>query len=227
MSIFGERYAESYDLFYKDKPYKKEVERILDIIEDKCDVLDVACGTGGHAYYLADYCNLFVQDASPSMYELARKKLKDKVSYLGVHRMESFQHNRKFDVILAMFSSIDYATGLEKTLDNFYKHLRKGGMVVFDFWNKEVVESEHLEVHQSEHKISFTTLNKSKQIASIDIRFGKLSETHIMHYYSITQMMRAIQEAGFSDIQVSPWTDDLWNILVIGRKGQERYVRKK
>lgn len=225
--VFAKQYAKFYDLFYKDKQYEKETERLSSIILDKfgdrflgvVDVLDVACGTGGHARYLADNYRVFVQDASQAMYELCKEKLKKKVNYLGVQRMESFRHWRRFDVILALFSSIDYSTNLDKTLANFYKHLRKDGLVMFDFWNKEVVEDSFDLLRITPLKRSETMLYPGKQIAKVKISFaGKEMELHNLRYYSITQMMDALRRAGFKNVEMSPWTEDLWNILAVARK---------
>lgn len=230
--VFASKYAQYYDIFYKNKPYKAEVEKIMKLVGGGYDydkALDVACGTGGHAYWLADYFDLYVQDASKSMYDIAKKKMAEKlVQYCGVSRMESFNHRRKYGRIFALFAAIDYVRNLSKALKNLYKHLEPGGKLVFDFWNGEVVqkifEYERRQVFDKKHfRNSYTILTPNKQEVLVDIVFGTIDkcmheEGHVLKYYTITQVMKAMQKAGFKDIQITPLTDDLWNILVVGKK---------
>ena len=51
--------------------------------------------------------------------------------------MIDFNLNQKFDVIICMFSSIGYLKtydNLEKALNNFSRHLNKGGVAIIEPW---------------------------------------------------------------------------------------------
>ena len=69
------KYSDYYDLIYKDKNYEKESEYIIKIIRDYCDnckkILELGCGTGKHASYIAKHYKIFAIDASESMLKSA------------------------------------------------------------------------------------------------------------------------------------------------------------
>jgi predicted TPR repeat methyltransferase len=58
-SAFGRAYAEIYDWLYSDKDYAGECD-LLEELFRRCSgreiqsILDLGCGTGGHAFPLAD-----------------------------------------------------------------------------------------------------------------------------------------------------------------------------
>jgi SAM-dependent methyltransferase len=69
------------------------------------------------------------------MIELAQEKVKDVEFKIG--DMKNLELGEQFDIIICMFSSIGYNLSyddLETTFRNFHKHLRSGGIVVFDTW---------------------------------------------------------------------------------------------
>jgi ubiquinone/menaquinone biosynthesis C-methylase UbiE len=57
MSSYVDRHAELYDLFYADKPYRQEAEFVSSCLTENGArsggrVLELACGTGRHAFEL-------------------------------------------------------------------------------------------------------------------------------------------------------------------------------
>lgn len=73
------KYALYYDLIYQWMDYPGESEFILMVVKrykksEGMDLLDVACGTGGHTQYLQNYFNILGLDINPEMLEIARKK---------------------------------------------------------------------------------------------------------------------------------------------------------
>jgi len=129
-----------YDLIYKWKDYKKEVAIIESLIakfkgSEGKKLLDVGCGTGEHIKYLKDYYDCVGMDINSSLLKIAAKKLKGTKFIKG--SMIDFKIDEKFDVITCLFSSIGYVKtlgNLEKTLGNFFLHLKRGGVVIIEPW---------------------------------------------------------------------------------------------
>jgi len=130
--------AKYYDKIYSQKDYEKEVDFIISVLE-KCgvkgrEILDVACGTGTHAKLLKERgYSVTGLDKNPEMLKIARRKVKD--AKFIKDDMREFDLKERFDSIICLFTSMNYSTtleDLERTLRNFYKHLERGGVVIFD-----------------------------------------------------------------------------------------------
>ena len=132
--------AHYYDLIYSWKNYKKETATIKRLISKYQkskgkDLLEVACGTGGHALYLKNDFEILATDVNAEMLKVARKNIKG-VAFRQAD-MVSLNLGRKFDVIICLFSAIGYVktySNLKKTLNNFACHLTRGGVVIIEPW---------------------------------------------------------------------------------------------
>jgi len=132
--------ARYYDLIYSWKDYKKEAETIRRLIakykkSKGNDLLEVACGTGGHIQYLKDHFQAMGTDINNGMLGVARKKVKG-VRFQQAD-MVTLALNQEFDAIICLFSSIGYLktdAALKKTLRNFARHLKDGGVVIIEPW---------------------------------------------------------------------------------------------
>lgn len=132
------KFAGYYDLIYKWMDYLGEAKFVKKIVaefkkSDGNNLLDVACGTGNHAQYLQDSFQIVGLDINEDMMDIARKKVPNMELIQG--DMKKLNLEREFDVILCLFSSINYHTSLtelEKTLKLFYNHLKAGGVLIFD-----------------------------------------------------------------------------------------------
>jgi len=133
-------YAKYYDLLYSDKNYKKESEKIIYIINkfkksSGKELLDVACGTGGHLKYLYNRFKCTGLDINQDMLNIAKKKIPN-IKYIHGN-MINFKLDKEFDVITCLFSSIGYVKtykNLQKTIKNFIRHLKVGGVVIINPW---------------------------------------------------------------------------------------------
>ncbi len=131
--------AKEYDAKNADKCYKLEVADIKERIEgfkksDGVELLDVGCGTGGHLQYLKDDFKCVGLDYHKEMIDLAKKKLGNKVK-LQQGDIITFNLNKQFDVITCLFSVINYSgdySNFRKIIKNFYKHLKKGGVIIIE-----------------------------------------------------------------------------------------------
>ncbi|MFX0033957.1 MAG: class I SAM-dependent DNA methyltransferase [Candidatus Hodarchaeota archaeon] len=132
--------AKYYDLIYSWKDYEKEVKKITKLIRkykisDSNKLLDVACGTGRHLEYLKINFSCTGIDLNQEILDVAKEKVSNVVFKQA--DMINFDLNEKFDILTCLFSSIGYVktyTNLEKTLENFVKHLKKGGVAIIEPW---------------------------------------------------------------------------------------------
>lgn len=132
--------ANYYDLIYSWKNYKKEANKINKLIKkyknsDGNILLDVGCGTGKHLQYFKDKFSCTGIDLNDEMVKVAATNVSD-VSFIQAD-MINFDLKNTFDVILCLFSSIGYVKtydNLEKTILNFSKHLKSGGIVIIEPW---------------------------------------------------------------------------------------------
>ena len=127
-----------YDRVYSFRDYLDEAVRLQNLIIKYSEsggnsLLDVACGTGLHIKYLKDDFVCTGVDISKSMLKIARKNVKG-VTFKEAD-MKTLRLRKQFDVIVCLLSSIGYvktAARLEKTIQNFSKHLKKGGLALIE-----------------------------------------------------------------------------------------------
>lgn len=119
------------------KNYQEEVDFILrraGNIKGKKILIDVACGSGGHAELLGKAgFDVYAVDSSPAMLRLLKKNLPNAKTFK--QDMRNLQVPRQADVLICMYNSINYNYSyaeLSRTLKRFYDHLKPGGVLVFD-----------------------------------------------------------------------------------------------
>jgi len=98
-------------------------------------LLDVGCGTGIHANLLSKYYQVEGLDIDKNMLSVARG------NYPRIHfqqgDMVDFKLNRKFDIIVCLFSAIGYVktkSRLQKTIKTMSQHLLPGGVLLVEPW---------------------------------------------------------------------------------------------
>lgn len=152
MTTFGD-YASFYNLMYRDKVYKEEVEFVISEIRACSDstsrILDLGCGTGMHALRFAETgCLVCGVDVSPGMLDFARVNLEKADAQVAQNvRFElSDIRNVKvpgdFDAVVSLFHVISYQTrdeDLSAVIATARRHLLPGGPFLFDFWHGPAV----------------------------------------------------------------------------------------
>jgi len=129
---------EIYDVIHQDKNYLKESEIISKIIGENTtsnhiDLLDVACGSGSHLFYLKDKYKCVGVDINEKLTEIAKNKQIE--SYCV--DMKSFKLNKKFDVITCLFGSIAHLENYQQlcaTIENLKNHLKDSGIILIEPW---------------------------------------------------------------------------------------------
>lgn len=224
MRVFGD-YARYYDLFYADKDYNAEADYIDSLITRYSriragNILDLGCGTCTHAFLLEKKGYVVTGiDRSQRMLSIAKAKA-PAGSSIRFYRadMADFDLDMKFDVVISLFHALGYQTAnesLAKTFRNAYRHLKKGGLFIFDFWYGPAVLTDRpqprarnirdnsLEVR----RISRPSLNTDENI--VDIKYEirakdkrahtacRITELHRMRYFFLPELKFFLSTAGF------------------------------
>jgi len=181
--LYG-RSAEYYDIIYSYKKYKEESAKLRTLIRrykrsSGRDLLDVACGTGGHIAHLKQPFKVEGLDINPRMLRIARKKHPSIVFHRG--DMTTFKLSKKFDVIVCLFSAVGHLKTkqkLVKAIQNMTRHLRPGGVLIVEPWitpEQWLGRSVHA-VFVNQPKLKIARMNISKRKG----RLSLLDEHHMV-----------------------------------------------
>ena len=146
------------------------------------------------------------------MLNIARKKFPDIKFIKG--NMINFEIDERYDVITCLFSSIGYVKtyeNLRRTLINFSKHLKTGGVVLIEPWFTKAsykVGAPHLTVYQNKDtKIARVSVSKAKAGVSIMEMHYLIAERDkkVKHFVSIEELgmfetqrtLKLMKDAGF------------------------------
>ncbi len=137
---FKKFYSKYYNLVYKNKNYKSEVNYISRILRSEKkyikNILELGSGTGAHAIYLLKKgFNLTCVEKSKDM--IFNFKTKSKKIDIINNDLKKIRLKKKFDAVISMFHVINYMTK-NQDLESFFRvaslHLNKGGLLLFDTW---------------------------------------------------------------------------------------------
>lgn len=129
----AEKYAEIIDY----KPHNAEYERpaFLKVMPDVNGkmVLDAGCGTGSLTQWLLDHgATVFGVDGSPHMLEQARKRIKDKATFMLHDFRDPLDFIEKDTMDLVTSSLVmHYLDEVEPVFREFHRILKPGGFLVF------------------------------------------------------------------------------------------------
>jgi SAM-dependent methyltransferase len=148
MSVFGDNYAEYYDLFYSDKDYGAEAAFVRNVIQrhkpSLYSILDLGCGSGRHAVEFAR-TGLTVTgvDRSGEMIERAKNRihhfspeLESRLTLIEAD-VTNFTSTVTYDAVVSLFHVVSYQTSNDELGGIFQcarSALSAGGLFVFDFW---------------------------------------------------------------------------------------------
>lgn len=136
--------AAYYDeLYVKPEQYQREAARASALIETYKlsgghDLLDLACGTGGHIPFWRNRYIVTGLDLSPAMLDHAIHKFPDVEFHLD--NMMDFVLGRSFDALVCLYGSIGFVRTLEnlnKAVSNFTEHLKPGGILCLTPWSTQ------------------------------------------------------------------------------------------
>jgi ubiquinone/menaquinone biosynthesis C-methylase UbiE len=188
-----DRSAEFYDAIYSFKNYEKEATKLHQLIQQYKrspgnDLLEVACGTGGHVTYLKNNYTVEGLDINQQMLRLARKKHPDIVFHRG--DMVSFKLNKQFDAITCLFSAIGHLKTKRKlslAIRNMSRHLKPGGVLIVEPWFTPQ-QWHHRSVHanfvdQPELKIARMNISKTRgRLSVMDMHHLVATPERVEHF---------------------------------------------
>lgn len=249
MTTNFKEYANYYDSLYLEKEYGRECDYLENLWQTyssaaPCTILDIGCGTGGHALELAArHHRMTGIDRSPSMLAIARQKAAARNLTVSFHEADirRFQLPQTFDAAIAMFAVLGYLTTAEDfrgALLCIRQHLRTGGLFVFDLWHKEAV----LAIGPEERILKFdhhgTTLTRharpqldpAASLAYIHYTLtdpdGSLlaAEIHRVRFFSMEELSDHAGDCGFEMLAGHPFMEPgnsissrEWNIACVLR----------
>jgi SAM-dependent methyltransferase len=227
MTVFGEEYAKDYDALYEDKDYSKECDLIEDIFRAYSKkpvktILDIGCGTGGHAIELAKRgYNVLGIDRSPDMIIEARKKAEgiDNVSFIEADARKT-NLGGQYDAAIMMFAVLGYQTSNDdviETLEKIRKHLRPDGLLISDVWYGPAVltqkPSVRLRTTDVDHvhimRFSRGELDTQNNICRVFFKLWRIKddtilayteEIHDMRYFFIPELTAFLNATDFEPI---------------------------
>jgi len=147
VTIFG-NYSNFYDLLYKDKDYEAEAKFISLLLNKYApqskSILELGCGTGIHAYYLASKgYSVHGIDMSSHMLDMAQKYASEQKTKKHLHLkfdlgdIRSIRLKETFDTIISLFHVVSYQitnADIEEVFVTIKNHLKPDGIFIFDCW---------------------------------------------------------------------------------------------
>lgn len=243
-------YSKYYDLLYKDKKYLKEAAYVHKLLNKYStfkinNILDVGCGTGIHAQYLAQYgYSIDGVDLSENMIEIAKMRMGEQ-SRFYVGDGSKFKIGKKYDALISLFHVVNYYTTnnkIKKAFNNASDHLKKGGLFIFDTWygpgvindlpsiTVKELENNTIKVtriatptlypNENQVDVNYTIFITNKNNSKIDV----INEKHTVRYFFKVELSEFLNNAGFELLEYTEWLTgktpgyDTWGVCFVGRK---------
>jgi SAM-dependent methyltransferase len=251
MSVFG-NYSRYYNLLYKDKDYQGEVDFVAGLLAKHSggkakSVLDIGCGTGNHDLLLCRKgFSIDGVDRSEEMVSVARRRAEG-VPNARFHQGDatSFRLDAEFDAVISLFHVMSYLTdnaALFQAFGNAHRHLKPGGIFLFDFWYGPGVltdrpaprikrmEGDGIRVHRMatpEVHAGRDIVDVNYEVLIQDLSKGTLEtlkETHHMRYLFRPEIEFMLGQAGFRLLDFREWMTDRepgfqsWNAYAVAVK---------
>lgn len=243
--VFGAEYAAAYDAVYAEKDYEGEcdlVERLLVEHAAGADarILDLGCGTGGHAIPLArrGYRVVGVDRSGPM---LAEARAKAEETGVGPEFVEGDIRDlslaAEFDAALMLFAVLSYQLEEDDVLAalrSARRHLRAGGLLVFDVWFGPAVlaqrPSRRVSTIGELVRTSWGELDAARARCTVTVELATESgeivsrEEHVVRYFFPEELGRLLDASGFGLLRLGAFPDidrpvdeTTWNAAVVAR----------
>ncbi|MCX8006494.1 MAG: class I SAM-dependent methyltransferase [Coriobacteriia bacterium] len=230
------QYASFYDAIYATKDYEAEAAFVHSVLQDRgvkpgSSVLDLGCGTGGHAVPLARRgYRVTGVDRSAEMIERARKKVAEASVEvdLEVGDIREVRLRRRFDAAIAMFAVMSYQctnADLAAALATVRAHLDVGGIFLFDAWFGPAVLAQRPERRRltatapdgdrierlAEPRLDVVNQTVEVRYSITRFRDGKRLETahesHLVRFLFAQEIAYFLEQSGFRMAAIGPFMD--------------------
>lgn len=252
MTAIFDAYATYYDLFYRDKDYAGEARYVQELLTRQGlpsgSLLELGCGTGGHAQQLAQLgYRVHGIDVSPAMVERATRRItpgqRDRLHF-QTGDARAVRLGAAFDAVIALFHVASYQAANEELAAMFTTaaaHLRAGGLLLFDFWYGPAVltalpEVRVRRIEGEQHSIvriaepvldancncvdvHYTVLVQERATSAT----RQFEETHRMRYLFLPELDLMLKSAGLRLLRAESWMGgkigaSSWQGLVVAVK---------
>ena len=229
------KYAQYYDLLYKDKNYTTESDYVISLIKKyhpKCEkVLEFGSGSGIHGRILAKK-GYKVSGIERSQYMidlgLSSNHGKDRNANFSCIRGDctSTFLEDDFDTVISLFHVFSYLTSKEEVfamLKNAHRQLNSGGIFIFDYWfapavwylgpalRVKRVYNEQLAITRIAEPECFREQNivqVNYQTFVEDLNSNHISEikeTHEMRAFETDEIEKFANQNGFTLLHTEEW----------------------
>jgi SAM-dependent methyltransferase len=247
MSELFDAYGRYYDLFYRDKDYKAEVDYVDRLLKRYGvagnDVLELGSGTGKHGRLLA------ARGYRVTGIELSAEMVARATEAPGFSSRQgdvrTVRLGRRFHAVLSLFHVVSYQTATRDVQAMFARaaeHLAAGGLFVFDVWyspavyaqkpavrvkrlaerNVEVTRLAEPVIHANENRVdvNYTIIIRD----TAQGRCEAFAETHPMRHFSLPEIDLFAEAAGFERVCAEGFLtaelpgENTWGLCVVLRR---------
>ncbi|PSG98830.1 MAG: hypothetical protein BRC29_01745 [Nanohaloarchaea archaeon SW_7_43_1] len=217
---------------------KEEIEKIIDLadLEAGMKVLDMPCGVGRHSIELqkkgfevvgVDKTTDYIEDA----------KAEDESGNIEFIRedMKDFGRENSFDVVINWWNSFGYFEDREddrQMLENIHTSLKDRGVLVMDYYGKEIAAMRDLSHHWSEQDGIYNMekarpKNNWKKVENtwIKVENGETAEyTWEQRLYAASELEQMLKQVGFSEVDFygnvegEDFDDEADRLIVLAKK---------
>lgn len=200
-------------------------EHILGGLPTGASILDLCCGTGGLAKKLTEAgWKVTGVDGSASMLDIARREAP--CARFLHSDVREFHLETQFNAALSTFDSLNHILewdGLKQTFTNVSHTLLPGGVFFFDLNMREGYRNRwqgQFHIVQSDHAVMVSSRYEDNQrLAYMDFTLFIQERDHWhrsdftlkQRCYEEEGVIRALREAGFSDVKVNDAAHFGWN----------------
>lgn len=254
-------YSAYYDLLYRDKDYQGEATYVADLLRSFSSgskkLLEIGCGTGIHAELLTQSgFEVVGVERSEEMFKQAQSRADRLEVETGCRRFrpvhcaaQDFCSDETFDAVISLFHVVSYQTddaALEGFLDTVSRHLRPGGLFLFDVWYGPAVLTQRpecrvkrmsSELHEVV-RIAEPTIDTSRNLVQVDYEifvqesgsdvYRSIREQHRMRYFFTTEITHLARRFGMDVERSEEWltgnalSESTWGACFVMKKGSHR-----